>query len=396
MTFFKSSRAARFYLLVFLCSVCIALCLMFLSSCAAENSNPASDTTQSSVRVITDMRNKEITIPKDPKRVAIIDKGTVLQTMVSLGVQDRIIAEGGILNNKTDKCERDSALLYPAIKTVPFLGYPTSAIDFESLINANPDLIIMRNSEYIKDNEITKKAINTIEEELHIPLVVLQGPGCFDKPEIEKQLEGIQLIGKIFNKEEQAKALIKTVKSEVAEIQKRTSNINEADKPKVLFMGLIKDKGVGSVWGDNNGDAKFAREYANIKNAYDVSSRARMSAEQIIALNPEVIVLGTSSITPNPSILKTDPHYADLSEIPAVKNNRIASLGKLTWWGDFRLEFPVILKIAAKSAYPEQFKDVSVNKWVDEYHKKVFHINDEQAQQLKHLLELDWLQEYNF
>ena len=47
-------------------------------------------------------------------------------------------------------------------------------------------------------------------------------------------------------------------------------------------------------------------------------------------------------------------------------NNRISSLGLLTWWGDFRLEFPTILTISAKTAYPEKFKDVKVSEIVDQ------------------------------
>ena len=49
----------------------------------------------------------------------------------------------------------------------------------------------IRNSEYIKDSEITADAISKIEEDLGLPLVVINGPGCYEEPSLEQQYEGI-------------------------------------------------------------------------------------------------------------------------------------------------------------------------------------------------------------
>lgn len=383
----------------------LAFCMMssILTGCSISGSNASSSQNNASeqaetaaTKVVTDMRGKDVTIPAEPQRVAIFDKGFLVQSMRSLGVLDKICATGGLITEIGDPEQRDSMYLFPEIMELPILGYPTDAVDFETLAMAAPDLVILRNSEYIKDSEITADAINKIENDLGLPLVVINGPGCYDDAKLEYQYEGLSLLGEIFGKQERAAEVITYMKAQVAMVQDRTADIADADKPSVMYIGLRNDDGVGVVWGENFGDAKFSTEYANIKNVYRESARTTMSAEQIITLNPDVIILCTNSVRPDPDILTTDPAYESLKNVSAVKNNRVTSIGLLTWWGDFRLEFPTILLIAAKSAYPERFEDINVAEWLNEYHKTLYGLDDAQAQKIKEIQQLDWMDSLGF
>ena len=343
-------------------------------------------------KTVVDMRGKEVEIPQEPERVVVIDKGFVLQTMVALNLKDKIVGTGGLINvSKVE--ERDSILLLNNIYDLPNVGYPTDAVDFENLTSVEPDLIIWRNSEYIFESEISIKAIKTIEEELKIPIVVVNGPGCYEEVELEKYYEGINLIAEVFNKQERGNEIVTYLQDQINFIQEKTKDIPDEDKPSVMFMGLLADKEVGVVWGEDTGDAKFSREYANIKNVYSEKTRMKMSAEQLIKLNPEVIVLCTNSVRPYPEIFKEE-QYSNLQAINAIKNERVVSLGELTWWGDFRLEFPTILLISAKAAYPEHFKDVNVNEWLDKHHKLLFNLSDSELEEIKRVQGLEWLENY--
>lgn len=390
-------------------AILLALCMMssVLAGCSTSGSNPPAGSgveqndakeqgETASTKVVTDMRGKEVTIPADPQRVAIFDKGFLVQTMRTLGVLDKICATGGLITEVGDPEQRDSMYLFPEIMELPILGYPTDAVDFETLAAAAPDLVILRNSEYIKDSEITADAINKIEHDLGLPLLVINGPGCYEEAKLEQQYEGISLLGEVFGKQERAEEVIACMKEQVAMVQERTAGIEDADKPSVMYIGLRNDDGVGVVWGENFGDAKFSTEYANIKNVYEEPARTTMSAEQIITLNPDVMILCTNSVRPDPDILATDPAYKTLKDVSAVKNGRVTSIGLLTWWGDFRLEFPTILLIAAKSAYPERFEDISVAEWLNEYHKTLYGLDDTQAQRLKEIQQLDWMDSQGF
>lgn len=400
---FKSGKKWIAFLLV----VCLAVSA-FAGCGAKQAAEEAAETTETetkqentqetegTTKVVTDMRGKEVTIPADPQRVAILDKGFLVQSMVALGVQDKICATGGLITEVGDPEERDSLYLFPEIMELPIIGYPTDAVDFETLAAAAPDLVILRNSEYIKDSEITADAIVKIEEDLGFPLVVINGPGCYEEPKLEHQYEGIEVLGQVFDKQERAAEVVSYMKEQVGMIEERTADIEESQKPSVMYIGLRNDDGVGVVWGENFGDAKFSTEHANVKNVCEESSRTSMSAEQIITLNPDVMILCTNSVRPNPDILTTDPAYDNLKDVNAVKNGRVTSIGLLTWWGDFRLEFPTILLIAAKSAYPEQFEDIQVGEWLNEYHKTLYGLNNEDAQRVKEIQQLDWMDSREF
>lgn len=381
-------------------SLVLALCLCLTFVACGSATPPAqeesvSEVTDSATRTVTDMRGKTVTIPADPQRVAIFDKGFVTQTMTALGVSDRIVASGGLVQATSMAEERDSLTLCPQLLDLPQLGYPTDAVDFEALAAAKPDLVILRNSEYIKDSDVTAQAIQRIEEEFHIPLVVVNGPGVYNPVSLEAQYEGVELLGQVFGQEEKAKAIVDQMKKTLDLIDERTRDIPDEEKPAVMYIGLTNKDAVGNVWGQDFGDAKFSTEVAHIRNAYTEHGSEKMSAEQILALNPDVMILCTNSVRPHPDILK-QPEYAVLSSLPAVQNDRVTSLGLLTWWGDFRLELPTVLLIAAKSAYPEQFSDIQVGRWLNEYHSQLYGLDEEQAQHLKEVQQLDWMDEADF
>lgn len=356
---------------------------------ATSTSAPVEETT--GPRTIVDMRGVEVTLPERIDRVAILDKGFLVQTMTALGVADRIVASGDVIQGATDKTERDSLYLCPQLLDLPQIGYPTSAVDYETLAAAKPDLVILRNSEYIKDSEITAEAIDKIENELKIPLVVINSPGCYDEVKIETQYEGIRLLGQLFGKEDRAQEIISLMEDAISMIEERTADIPEEEKPSVMYIGGLKgDELTGTVWGADYGDAKFGQEVAGIRNVYPEHEAIRkVSAEQLLALNPDKIILCT--VSPSPEVFLTDSLYTPISTITAIQNGDVASIGLLTWWGDFRLEVPTILLISAKSVYPDRFADIDVGTWLNEYHMALYGLTQEEAQELKVTQQLDWM-----
>jgi len=378
-------------------NILVTMVILFLTfsflGCVQNTSSPQ----KSATKEIVDMRGVAVKIPSDPQRVVIVDKGFITQNIVALGVQDKIVASGGMLSSENEKAEdRDSLYLFPKIIELPNVGYTFGGFNFETLISVKPDLVLWANSEYIKDNEITKEAMDRIENELKIPIVVINTPGAYSNPTMNTQYEGIIILGKVFNKEKRAKEIHDITKKYVDMVYNRTKDIKDSEKPSVMYIGLKTDDSIGAVWGKNYGDAKFAEEICNIKNVYGESKSQLMSAEQIIAMNPDVIILATNSILPDINILSTAPKYKPLQNVNAVKNRRIGSFGLLTWWGDFKLDYPTILLISAKTVYPEKFSDIKVNKWVNDYHKELYGLNDNQAQRLKEIQLLDWMDSNDF
>ena len=78
----------------------LSLCVFIstIAGCGAQKQETPETVTEAveeavesgDTKIITDMRGKEVEIPQDPERVAILDKGFLVQTMRALGVTDRI------------------------------------------------------------------------------------------------------------------------------------------------------------------------------------------------------------------------------------------------------------------------------------------------------------------
>ena len=107
-------------------------------------------------------------------------------------------------------------------------------------------------------------------------------------------------IGRLIGKEKQATSLATYLNSTVDMIRKRTQNIPEAKKTKMLMLGLNpnvrKNGGTGSVWGIDTPESFIIEKVANAKNAFRENGSGKiLNVEQIYALNPDVIVLPTAN-----------------------------------------------------------------------------------------------------
>lgn len=348
-------------------------------------------------KTVTDMRGKQVTIPADPQKVVILDKGLIAETMKALGVDDRIVGSGGILGTSVQSTkDLDSVYLIPELLNLGDAGYPFGGeVNYEKVAFPNPDLVIMLQSEYTRDraSDQTDATINRIES-MGIPLVVINSPGYYKPASSNATTEAITLMGEIFNKQDRASEITTYLAEQEKMISDRTSSIPESEKPSTLYIGL-KNESSGAVWGGEYGDAKFSKSIAHIKNVYPKDESVRMSAEQLNKLNPDVIILATNNVESNPDILYTEP-YATMREITAIKNKKVGALGSLSWWGEFRLDTPTILLIAAKTVYPDQFADINVYNWLMNHYKELYGLTGDQAEELAKVQKLDWMKEKNF
>jgi len=237
---------------------------------------------------------------------------------------------------------------------------------------------------------------------LGIPLIVLRAPICHDKPDLRTMYEEIEILGEIFNKQEKAREIINYLDEQVQFIKERTRDIKDKEKPKVLFLGLSKkarDKGgSGSVMGLDHPESVFLEEVVNAKNAYRGTGGHSniMSAEQILALNPDVILLPTSWGYHPPRELYEGKPFRNLQELKAIKEKRVYALPWTPCNCARRLECLINLMIEAKAAYPEKFADINIYEWVLEFYKQVYGVNDEMAKKLRSAQLLDWTVEESF
>jgi iron complex transport system substrate-binding protein len=193
----------------------------------------------------------------------------------------------------------------------------------------------------------------------------------FVKPgghKFEDLYEGAELMGTILNKEDVSQELISFVKEKIDKVRDVTSEIPDDKKPTVYFA--------------TRGAVLFTRtidfyEPLNIAGGINVAEDCKaasygavdVSKEQIIAWNPDIIIVAYRPDKPADSVemILSDP---DLQTVDAVKNHRVYCSMYPYCAGtppDINLANMMYL---AKLFHPEEFEDLDVEEEGNEIMKR--------------------------
>ena len=295
-----------------------------------------------------------------------------------------------------------AATLYPELKELPVVAQYGAGISYETLAGLNPDIVILISGSCTcgcyETDETTQKAVEMIEE-LDIPLVVLSTPNCCDA-DIGAVYESIYILGGVFNRLSEAEDLDSSLESVVEFVKDRTEDVSDDEKPRVLYIGLttLYEGGatVGMVFGTDTMESIFLEEIVNAKNAFDGIGTPPMSAEQILALDPDVMMLPTWWGYHPAREVYEGKSLTDLQDMRVVQEKRIYSLPWTPCRCGERLEFPIDLMIEGKACYPDMFSDVMVNEWVLDFYMEIYGVGSGMAEELRSAQWLDWMAEENF
>lgn len=394
---------SRYMYLCLYAAICI--CALFGTAWAAEEN-----------KTVVDSRGIAVQVPAEINRVVTISDGLVEEVMTVMGVQNKLVGlgsagfswvsdvkapllDGG--NESVGTCIHVASYLNPWIRNLTTVAVYGTPINFETLAGLHPDLVILRVGDctYGRNDENTKKTIDSIES-MKIPIIVLYGPPCYDEPNIETITKEIRILGVLFGKQEKADELVKYLVESDDIILERTRKINDTEKVRVMIFGMSPQArskgGAGYTYGLNTMESYFLENIVNAKNAYQENggSTQLLSSEQVLALDPDVIVLATSHKYPTPQELYVASYYQNLQEMRAIKNKRVAALPWTPVNCAKRLEYPIEIMVMAKAAYPELFSDVDLGQWILDFYEGVYGINDTQARNLRSLQGMNWTVEY--
>jgi len=366
-------------------------------------------------RTVVDMRGAHVSLPAEIQRVATIDDGFVEGVMTHLGVIDKVVAigswgmkrdysytfEGVSGESYTHRGWNTMKFLHPWLNDLPCIAAPQGyAVNFETLAAAGPDLVIIRAGDCTVNEREEGKVARTIDaiEAMGIPLIVIFAPKGADISTIRTEMA---VLGEVFGQREKALALAGYLAATEALIRERTANIADQDKTRLLYLGLNPDirkkGGAGLVYGVNTPESHIVEKIANAKNAFSgQGSGITMSAEQIYALDPDVIVLPTSNGYHPPRELYEAPYYAPLNELRCVKEKRVYAMPWTPMNCARRVEYPLDMLVIAKAAYPERFADLSVYAFALEFYQTVYKVDEAGAKGLRSTQLLDWMAESGF
>ncbi len=366
-------------------------------------------------KTITDATGSVVTSYRPPERVFAISTGLIGTTMFIFDKVERIIGKGGCTRersthitytyNGTTYSHTTSwsveAILYPKMlddSAIPYSGYICQE-NYETIARTNPDIIIISTRAWGRGGgEQCEKSIE-IMKKLGVPVVVLNEIARYDIDETVRVYKEVEILGKVFDEQEKAGEIIDLLDEQVQFIKDRTEDVPEDEKITVLYAGISNrcsgKGGVSYVTGIDQLESILLENIVNAKNAFRGTGRQVMSAEQILALDPDVIVLPTAQGVHTPDELYNEETFKDLQELRAIKERRVCGLPFIGCRTE-RLSFPISLMIEAKCAYPKRFADVSVSEWFNEYHRELYGVGDDKIEEINAGLCLEWLDDVGF
>lgn len=389
---------------------------VFLCGCT-EKSADVSTGEDTGTRQVVDMRGRTVEVPVTIDRVVCIDDGFVEGIMYRFGIADRVVGLGGewikdytysFETTDGDTYEYQDGMnpvryLVPGLAELPVLVDSGTAMNYETLASLDPDVVFVREGAWAfaaGSDEKLDKTITTIES-FGIPLIILVGPPYQESPTIDNIGEEIRLVGEVFSRQEDADVLASYLEAQIEEIRSRTRDVPESDKPTMMQFGLSprarQGGGAGMAWGTDTIESYFIENIANAKNRYEGSGAfVVISTEQILALDPDVIILPTAQGYHPATELFTAPYYQNLQELTAVKNGRVYALPWTPYNWAKRLEYPIEAMVIAKAAYPDRFADINVGQWTLDFYQQVYGVDEDTARELRSVQWLDWMAKENF
>lgn len=342
---------------------------------ATEEPTPAEDPTPAEEPApaepeeitITDMIGRKVTVtPGSYTRVVCIGAGALRMysyigdVNLLCGVEDIDNASLDERPKMFDGVARPYVIAYGDVfSTLPSCGVggpQAQTAEAEKILSCNPDIVI---SEY---EDVEKE--DALQDQLGVPVITLKaGPGgVFD----DNFFGTMHMLGVIFQNEEKAEALCSFIEAERAEIQRRTADIAEEDKPSVYICGL-------GNWGTTN-HLMTAQNYisfnvANVRNVVtdlEAPGIQAIEEEKFVALGEDmdIIIMDAAAVknikplyAENPTMFDTckawqdGEVYLEMAYNAYYTNYEIALIN--TWF-------------IAKTVYPEQFADVDMTAKINE------------------------------
>ncbi len=311
-----------------------------------ETSQESVDTSEEATRVVTDVLDREVEIPSVVESVACPGLPST-RMVVYAGAMDKIT--GVTENEKTEMtCAPCSDVYHEKFAALPSIGsgWPNSEIYQEELVLLDPDVIVLFTNDAAQADEL--------QDQTGLPVI-----GVFATDFVNDDfVDTMNFLGDVFGTKEHTDALVDFVKVCIEDLDNRTCDIPDEDKPAVYY-GAVSFRGYNGI------DATYAHyipfEVIHAKNVADETGgngSMTVEKEQVATWDPDILFVNMEG--PTLDILKSDfetnPDF--YQELSAVKNGMVYSQGAYNCvYTNIEMSL-VNAYYAATIIYPEQFSDI--------------------------------------
>ena len=269
--------------------------------------NGEQDATQETAetREITDMAGRKVTVPVAENIESVFSAGPVAAIFLYMVAPDKLLGWNYELNDV------EKSIILDKYQDLPNFGMG-DAVNYEAVIAANPTIAI--NSGKINDTMVSD--CDALSESLGIPVVAVDN-------ELNNSAEAFRFMGELLGVEDHAEELAQYAEQVFTDIN-ALSDIPEEKKVSVYF-GNGEDSLETAPRGSQHAQILDAINAVNVADLeLGDGSRVQISAEQLLAWDPDVIVVNgepkadKSGNSAAEDIL-SNPDYASLKAVQDQK-----------------------------------------------------------------------------
>lgn len=318
-------------------------------------------------REITDMAGRKVTVPAAEDIESVFSTGPVAAIFMYMVAPDKLLGWNYELNDV------EKSIILEKYHDLPNFGMG-DAINYEAVIAANPTIALNCG----KINDAMVSDCDALSKSLGIPVIAVDN-------ELNNSAEAFRFMGELLGVEDHAEELAEYSEKIFTDIAS-LADIPEDEKVSVYF-GNGEDSLETAPRGSQHAQILDA---VNVTNVADLElgdgSRVQISAEQLFAWNPDVIVVNgepkadKSGNSAAEDIL-SNPDYASLK---AVQDNKVYGTPNAPFsWVD-RPAGPnrlIGMRWLSAVVYPEYIK-CDVNEEIREFFNLFYHVDlsDEQLE----------------
>ena len=312
------------------------LCLGLFAGCQTTGENAGN------TRTITDGAGRQVNVPEKVESIVCVGVGALRYTCY-VGAQDLVVGVEDY-EVKPGMSRLYNYVNFDQFKDLPVIG--TNGQPYtEEIINLAPDVIVMSAYASVEADDLQAKT--------GTPVVVVPGS---DTTLDNGAYETIRIMGQLYGMESRATELTNYLKGLQKDLDDRTTDIPDSEKPSVYVAG-VSFKGAHGFEGTEAGYGPFALIHAN--NLADTTGKTGafdIDLEQVLSWDPDIIFLDFNGMKLiNEDYAKNPDYYHSLT---AVQEGKVYSQISFRSSASNLETALADAYYAACVMYPEQFKDV--------------------------------------
>lgn len=334
-----------------------------LTACnSSKNTNESTTATSSQTaktRTIKDMAKTKVTLPTKVNKVINLWPANT-QVQMLLSGTDQLAGTTAV-----NKQLPWATLVFPDLKKVPdFTQASGGDINTEEMLNKKPDVVMSSDENQIKT--IRDAGMNGVYVNFR---------------DFDGLKATVRKTGEVLGGDAPAKAdqFVKYFDEKLADVADRTKDVK--NKPKVYEiqgdtpLGTDGKDSIATQWIEAAGGINAMAEVTD-------ENMTNVTMEEILNAKPDVFILGTQNAA---KIKKQIMNDEDWKSIPAVANDQVYANPIDTFlWSRYSCEEALQVLWTAKILHPDEFKDLDMQKEVQDFYKEFynFDLTDAQAKKM--------------